>query len=71
MQTTRKLLDDCELWCIVSLPPGAFVNAGAGVKANPLRDESGIDYPTREIGIRPFPAVRSGRTPILDPACAI
>ena len=34
VQTKRKLLDDCDLWCIVSLPPGTFVNAGAGVKAN-------------------------------------
>lgn len=36
VQTKRKLLDDCDLWCIVSLPPGAFVNAGAGVKTNLL-----------------------------------
>jgi len=36
VQTKRKLLDECDLWCIVSLPPGAFVNAGAGVKANLL-----------------------------------
>ena len=36
VQTKRKLLDDCDLWCIVSLPAGAFVNAGAGVKTNLL-----------------------------------
>jgi type I restriction enzyme M protein len=36
VQTKRKLLDDCDLWCVVSLPPGAFVNAGAGVKTNLL-----------------------------------
>jgi len=36
VQTKRKLLDDCDLWCIVSLPGGAFVNAGAGVKTNLL-----------------------------------
>lgn len=36
MQTKRKLLDDCDLWCIVSLPPGVFTAAGAGVKANLL-----------------------------------
>jgi type I restriction enzyme M protein len=35
-QTKRKLLDECDLWCIVSLPSGAFVNAGAGVKTNLL-----------------------------------
>lgn len=34
VQTKRKLLDDCDVWCIVSLPGGAFVNAGAGVKTN-------------------------------------
>jgi type I restriction enzyme M protein len=36
MQTKRKLLDDCDLWCIVSLPGGAFSAAGAGVKTNLL-----------------------------------
>jgi type I restriction enzyme M protein len=36
VQTKWKLLDDCDLWCIVSLPSGTFVNAGAGVKANLL-----------------------------------
>ncbi|MHA2641796.1 MAG: HsdM family class I SAM-dependent methyltransferase [bacterium JZ-2024 1] len=36
VQTKRKLLDECDLWCIVSLPPGTFVNAGAGVKTNLL-----------------------------------
>ena len=34
IQTKRKLLDDCDVWCIVSLPPGVFTAAGAGVKAN-------------------------------------
>lgn len=36
VQTKRKLLNDCNLWCIVSLPPGTFVAAGGGVKANIL-----------------------------------
>jgi type I restriction enzyme M protein len=36
VQTKRKLLDDCDLWCIVSLPAGVFVAAGAGVKTNLL-----------------------------------
>lgn len=35
-QTKRKLLNECDLWCIVSLPPGVFVNAGAGAKTNLL-----------------------------------
>ena len=36
VQTKRKLLDDCDLWCILSLPAGAFSAAGAGVKTNLL-----------------------------------
>lgn len=36
VQTKRKLLDDCDLQCIVSLPPGVFSSAGAGVKTNLL-----------------------------------
>ena len=36
VQTKRKLLDECDLWCIVSLPPGVFTAAGAGVKTNLL-----------------------------------
>jgi len=34
VQTKRKLLDDCEVWAIVSLPGGVFTAAGAGVKTN-------------------------------------
>ena len=36
VQTKRKLMDDCDLWCIVSLPGGVFTQAGAGVKTNLL-----------------------------------
>lgn len=36
VQTKRKLLDSCDLWAIVSLPAGAFANAGAGVKTDLL-----------------------------------
>jgi len=36
VQTKRKLLDECDLWCIVSLPGGVFTAAGAGVKTNLL-----------------------------------
>ena len=36
VQTKRKLLDDCDLWCVVSLPAGVFSAAGAGVKTNLL-----------------------------------
>ncbi|TAE31376.1 MAG: N-6 DNA methylase [Candidatus Kapaibacterium sp.] len=34
--TKQKLLNDCDVWCILSLPPGVFVNAGAGVKTDIL-----------------------------------
>ncbi len=35
LETKRKLVDECELWVIVSLPGGVFVNSGSqGVKTN-------------------------------------
>ncbi|MCL0032093.1 type I restriction-modification system subunit M [Dehalococcoidia bacterium] len=34
VQTKRKLLDECDVYCIVSLPGGVFTQAGAGVKTN-------------------------------------
>lgn len=36
VKTKRKLLDEFDLWCIVSLPGGVFTQAGAGVKTNLL-----------------------------------
>ncbi len=36
VKTKRKLLDECNLWCILSLPGGVFTSAGAGVKTNLL-----------------------------------
>lgn len=36
VQTKRKLLNECNLWCIVSLPPKVFVSAGAASKTNLL-----------------------------------
>jgi type I restriction enzyme M protein len=36
VETKRKLVDECDLWCIVSLPGGVFSAAGAGVKTNLL-----------------------------------
>lgn len=35
-ETKRKLVDECNLWAIVSLPGGVFSTAGAGVKTNLL-----------------------------------
>jgi type I restriction enzyme M protein len=36
VQTKRKLLNECNLWCIISLPAGVFINAGASSKTNLL-----------------------------------
>lgn len=36
IETKRKLVDECDLWAIVSLPGGVFSTAGAGVKTNLL-----------------------------------
>jgi type I restriction enzyme M protein len=36
VQTKLKLLDECDLFCIVSLPSGVFLQAGGGVKTNLL-----------------------------------
>jgi type I restriction enzyme M protein len=36
VETKRKLVDECALWAIVSLPGGVFNTAGAGVKTNLL-----------------------------------
>lgn len=47
VSTKRKLLDECDLWCIVSLPPKVFVNAGAASKTNLLFFTKG--KPTKEI----------------------
>src|SRR5262249_2268267 len=34
VQTKRKLLEECDVWCILSLAGGVFSSAGAGVKTN-------------------------------------
>ena len=47
MKTKRKLLDECDLWCTLSLPGGVFSAAGAGVKSNLLFFTKG--EPTRAI----------------------
>lgn len=47
VQTKRKLLNDCDLWCILSLPGGVFTAAGAGVKTNLLFFTRGT--PTKKI----------------------
>ena len=48
VQTKRKLLEECDLRCIVSLAPGVFTTAGAaGVKTNILFFKKG--KPTKAI----------------------
>lgn len=46
-QTKRKLLNECDLFCIISLPGGVFVNAGAGVKTDLLFFKKG--KPTEKV----------------------
>jgi type I restriction enzyme M protein len=59
VQTKRKLLDECALWCILSLPAGAFVNAGAGVKTNLLFFTKG--QPTERIWYYDLSGVKVGK----------
>jgi type I restriction enzyme M protein len=64
VQTKRKLLDDCDLWCIVSLPAGTFINAGAGVKANLLFFTKG--QPTERIWYYDLSHIKVGKkTPLI------
>jgi type I restriction enzyme M protein len=59
VQTKRKLLDDCDLWCIVSLPGGVFTAAGAGVKTNLLFFTKG--RPTEEIWYYDLSDIKVGK----------
>lgn len=34
VETKRKLVDECDVWAIISMPGGVFSTAGAGVKTN-------------------------------------
>ncbi len=47
VQTKRKLLNECNLFCIISLPAKVFVNAGAASKTNLLFFVKG--QPTKEV----------------------
>jgi type I restriction enzyme M protein len=59
VQTKRKLLDDCDLWCIVSLPGGVFTAAGAGVKTNLLFFTKG--RPTEKIWYYDLSDIKVGK----------
>ncbi|MBI4168440.1 MAG: N-6 DNA methylase [Acidobacteria bacterium] len=59
VQTKRKLVDDCDLSCIVSLPGGVFGAAGAGVKTNLLFFTKG--NPTERIWYYDLSDVKVGK----------
>ena len=59
VQVKRKLLDSCDLWCIVSLPAGVFTAAGAGVKTNVLYFTKG--RPTEKIWYYDVADVKVGK----------
>jgi type I restriction enzyme M protein len=62
IRTKRKLLEECDLWCVVSLPGGAFSGAGAGVKTNLLFFTKG--KPTQKIWYYDLSDLKVGkRTP--------
>lgn len=63
VKTKRKLTDECDLWCIVSLPGGVFSAAGAGVKTNLLFFTRG--KPTEKIWYYDLSDVKVGKkTPL-------
>ncbi len=63
-KTKKKLLEECELWCIVSLPGGVFTAAGAGVKTNLLFFSRG--KPTEKIWYYDLSERKVGKkTPLL------
>jgi type I restriction enzyme M protein len=65
VKTKRKLLDDCDLWCVVSLPGGVFTAAGAGVKTNLLFFTKG--QPTHKIWYYDLSDVKVGKkTPLTE-----
>jgi type I restriction enzyme M protein len=59
VKTKRKLVDDCDLWCIVSLPGGVFSAAGAGVKTNLLFFTKG--KPTERIWYYDLSGIKVGK----------
>jgi len=59
VQTKRKLLDECDLYCIVSLPGGVFTAAGAGVKTNLLFFVKG--KPTEQIWYYDLSDIKVGK----------
>ncbi|MCZ7645978.1 MAG: N-6 DNA methylase [Planctomycetota bacterium] len=59
VRTKRKLTDECDLWCVLSLPGGVFSAAGAGVKTNLLFFSKG--KPTERIWYYDLSDVKVGK----------
>ena len=59
VQTKRKLLEECSVDCIVSLPGGVFSSAGAGVKTNLVFFTKGQE--TRRIWYFDLSDVKTGK----------
>jgi type I restriction enzyme M protein len=59
VQTKRKLLDECDVWSIVSLPNGVFTGAGAGVKTDLLFFTKGS--PTEKIWYYDLSDIKVGK----------
>ncbi len=59
VQTKRKLLEECDLRCVVSLPGGVFTAAGAGVKTNLLFFTKG--EPTKAVWYYDLSDVKVGK----------
>jgi type I restriction enzyme M protein len=63
VETKRKLMEECDLYCIVSLPGGVFTSAGAGVKTNLVFFTKG--KPTEKIWYYDLSDVKVGKkTPL-------
>ncbi len=64
VKTKRKLLEECNVYCIVSLPGGVFTSAGAGVKTNLVFFTKG--KPTEKIWYYDLADVKIGKkTPMM------
>jgi type I restriction enzyme M protein len=59
VKTKMKLLDECDLWCVISLPGGVFTTAGAGVKTNLLFFTKG--QPTERVWYYDLSEVKVGK----------
>ncbi len=59
VKTKRKLLEECDVYCIVSLPGGVFSSAGAGVKTNLVFFTKG--QPTERIWYYDLSSVKVGK----------